>query len=280
MNLDSLSFALSYISYSVASLTKKNFKSSVQEISRLVALHGFEAERHLLRCLFSHVDFSGDGKSSGKDFHQTQYLIQEFASVLSKPNFVSSVCFALENPLHHQKSLRATPSLLPQISRVLRLSRVQEVVLGASLLHSSSAELRQCATQFIRYKLPDLLRSYTDSDSSGQESGLQDCAPEVLHLLLVDLFNKNSEHFGIGSEQKETFFENLKKDFPQDRVPVVLAPLLYSQETDVLMEKGMTEPSSNMSKPMELSHVELIKEVGYGFTARFVLFMLGNFGGL
>ena len=32
--------------------------------------HGPEADRHLLRCLFSHVDFSGDGKSSGKDFHQ------------------------------------------------------------------------------------------------------------------------------------------------------------------------------------------------------------------
>jgi len=33
MNLDSLSFALSQISYSVASLTKKNYKSNVTEIS-------------------------------------------------------------------------------------------------------------------------------------------------------------------------------------------------------------------------------------------------------
>jgi len=33
MNLDSLSFALSQISYSVASLTKKNYKSNVSEIS-------------------------------------------------------------------------------------------------------------------------------------------------------------------------------------------------------------------------------------------------------
>uniref|UniRef100_A0A131YE57 CCR4-NOT transcription complex subunit 1 n=1 Tax=Rhipicephalus appendiculatus TaxID=34631 RepID=A0A131YE57_RHIAP len=267
MNLDPLSFALSYISYSVSSLTKKNFKSSVQEISRLVALHGFEAERHLLRCLFSHVDFSGDGKSSGKDFHQTQYLIQEFSSVLSKPNFVSTVCFAIENPLHHQKSLRPSPLLLPHISRVLRLNRVQEVVLGTCLLHSSSADLCNCATQFIRLKLPDLLRSYTDSDSSTQEGDLQDCSPEVLHLLLVELLNKNSEHFGVTNELKESFFENLRKDFPQDRVPVVLAPLLYGEASDVLMVKGMTEPASNMSKPMELSHVDLIKEVGYGFTA-------------
>ncbi|XP_077542745.1 CCR4-NOT transcription complex subunit 1 isoform X6 [Haemaphysalis longicornis] len=267
MNLDPLSFALSYISYSVSSLTKKNFKSSVQEISRLVALHGFEAERHLLRCLFSHVDFSGDGKSSGKDFHQTQYLIQEFSSTLAKPNFVSIVCFAIENPLHHQKSLRPGPFLLAHISRVLRLNRVQEVVLGTCLLHSSSAELSNCATQFIRLKLPDLLRSYTDSDSASQDGDLQDSAPEVLHHLLIELLGKNSENFGVPDELKETFFENLRKDFPQDRVPVVLAPLLYGEASDALMIKGMSDPSASMSKSMELSHVELIKEVGYGLTA-------------
>ncbi|XP_064466564.1 CCR4-NOT transcription complex subunit 1-like isoform X2 [Ornithodoros turicata] len=267
MNLDSLSFALSYISYSVASLTKKNFRASVQEISRLVALHGLEAERHLLRCLFSHVDFSGDGKSSGKDFHQTQYLIHEFASVVSKPNFVSILCFAIENPLHHQKSLRASGQLLVQISRVLRLSRVQEVVLGVALLHSSQADLRLCATQFVRHKLPELLRSYTDSDTSSTlEGGLQDCAPEVLHLLLVHLLHKNTEQFGIGSEQREAFFTNLRKDFPRDRVPVVLAPLLYSEDIDGLMERGRMEPSSNVSKAMDVSLVDLIQEMGYSFT--------------
>lgn len=37
---------------------------------QLVSQHGAEADRHLFRCLFSHVDFSGDGRSSGKDFHQ------------------------------------------------------------------------------------------------------------------------------------------------------------------------------------------------------------------
>ena len=35
MNLDSLSFALSQISYSIANLTKKNYKSSVAEISHV-----------------------------------------------------------------------------------------------------------------------------------------------------------------------------------------------------------------------------------------------------
>jgi len=39
---------------------------------QLVEQYGPEADRHLFRCLFSHVDFSGDGRSSGKDFHQVR----------------------------------------------------------------------------------------------------------------------------------------------------------------------------------------------------------------
>jgi len=42
---------------------------------QLVEQYGPEADRHLFRCLFSHVDFSGDGRSSGKDFHQVSCLI-------------------------------------------------------------------------------------------------------------------------------------------------------------------------------------------------------------
>ena len=160
MNLDSLSFALAEISYSVANLTKKNFKSSIIEISHLVNQHGEEADRHLFRCLFSHVDFSGDGRSSGKDFHQTQYLIQECCSLLSKPNFVSILCYSVDNPLHHQKNLKPSLHLLPQISKVLKLNRVQEVTFGIALLHSSNNETRQYVTQFVRQKLPDLIRSY------------------------------------------------------------------------------------------------------------------------
>ena len=34
---------------------------------------------------------------------QIQFLIQECGTLLSKPNFVSTLCFAIESPLHHQK---------------------------------------------------------------------------------------------------------------------------------------------------------------------------------
>ena len=74
---------------------------------QLVLSHGLEADRHLLRCLFSHIDLSTEGtkKTNGnsKDCLQIQLLIQECANLISKPTLISHVCYAVDNPLHHQK---------------------------------------------------------------------------------------------------------------------------------------------------------------------------------
>ena len=70
MNCNSFLLALSQISYLVDNLTKKSYRASQQKIQHIMNQHGPEADRHLLGCLFSHVDFSGNGKSSGKDFLQ------------------------------------------------------------------------------------------------------------------------------------------------------------------------------------------------------------------
>ncbi|KAL4234231.1 CCR4-NOT transcription complex subunit 1 [Mactra antiquata] len=266
MNLDSLSFALAEISYSVANLTKKNFRSSVAEINHLVSQHGAEADRHLFRCLFSHVDFSSDGKSAGKDFHQTQFLIQECATLLSKPNFVSTLCFAVDSPLHQQKTLRPSAHLFPQISKILRLTRVQEVVFGLALLDSSSSDIRAYANQFVKLKLPDLLRSYVDADSTvRQEGGLQDIAIEVLHLLLAHLVH-SKEQFGIGAEQKEAFLKTLRKDFPRDRVPVVIGPLLYPETEDISIDK-LTFVTSMQKTHLDASLADMILESGFSCTS-------------
>ncbi|XP_073081669.1 CCR4-NOT transcription complex subunit 1 isoform X7 [Manis javanica] len=268
MNLDSLSLALSQISYLVDNLTKKNYRASQQEIQHIVNRHGPEADRHLLRCLFSHVDFSGDGKSSGKDFHQTQFLIQECASLITKPNFISTLSYAIDNPLHYQKSLKPAPHLFAQLSKVLKLSKVQEVIFGLALLNSSSSDLRGFAAQFIKQKLPDLLRSYIDADVSGnQEGGFQDIAIEVLHLLLSHLLFGQKGAFGVGQEQIDAFLNTLRRDFPQERCPVVLAPLLYPEKRDILMDRILPDSGGVAKTMMESSLADFMQEVGYGFCA-------------
>ncbi|XP_066569688.1 CCR4-NOT transcription complex subunit 1 isoform X2 [Amia ocellicauda] len=266
MNLDSLSLALSQISYLVDNLTKKNYRASQQEIQHIVNRHGPEADRHLLRCLFSHVDFSGDGKSSGKDFHQ--FLIQECSSLITKPNFISTLCYAIDNPLHYQKSLKPSPHLFTQLSKVLKLSKVQEVIFGLALLNSSSSDLKGFAAQFVKQKLPDLLRSYVDADLGGnQEGGFQDIAIEVLHLLLSHLLFGQKGASGVGQEQIDAFLKTLCRDFPQERCPVVLAPLLYPEKRDILMDRILPESGGIAKTMMESSLAEFMQEVGYGFCA-------------
>jgi len=269
MNLDSLSFTLSQISYLVANLSKKNYKSSTQEISQLVALHGLEADRHLLRCLFSHLDLSVEGiKNLSKDNLQVQLLIQECAALLTKPALISNLCYAIDNPLHQQKTLKPSNQLLPYISKALRLSPVQEVTFGLALLHSSNSDTVVCATHFLKQKLPELIRTYTNSDTANTslpEGGLHDTTPEVLNLILKSLFGPG-ETLGVTPETKEVFLKNLRRDFPRELVPVVLAPLLYSYSSDLPMDK-LNQDSSNMANTMlDTTLADLVMEIGYGFT--------------
>jgi len=69
-------------------------------------LQGFEADRHLLRCLFSHIDLKdteGPRNTSHKDYYQAQLLAHQCTTLLNKPSLTSILCFALDNPLLSQK---------------------------------------------------------------------------------------------------------------------------------------------------------------------------------
>ncbi|CAG5118083.1 unnamed protein product, partial [Candidula unifasciata] len=264
MNLDPLSFALSEISYTVANLTKKNYKQSIAAINHLVNQHGAEADRHLFRCLFSYIDFSGDGKSSGKDFYQIQFLSQEFGSLLTKPNFVSILCYSIDNPLQQQTSLKPSPHLFSQISRVLHLSRVQEVAVALALLNSFKTDIVNFALQFAKQKLPELIRSYVDVDTGRQEGGLQDSDIEILHLLLSHLVTQR-EQFGIAQETLDTFLKAVRREFPRERVPAIVSPFIYPSVEDITGKK--LADISTMKKTMtEVSIAEIMMESGYSCT--------------
>lgn len=73
---------------------------------KAIQLQGFEADRHLLRCLLSHIDLKeieGPRNISHKDYYQVQLLAQQCTTLLNKPSLTSILCFALDNPLHSQK---------------------------------------------------------------------------------------------------------------------------------------------------------------------------------
>ena len=64
--------------------------------SQLIELYGPDADKHLFRCLVSSVDFTTDGRNFGKDGQQLQLLSQEANALVTKPNFVSILCYAFE----------------------------------------------------------------------------------------------------------------------------------------------------------------------------------------
>uniref|UniRef100_F7BBD1 CCR4-NOT transcription complex subunit 1 n=1 Tax=Ciona intestinalis TaxID=7719 RepID=F7BBD1_CIOIN len=262
MNFDSLSLALSQISYLVANLTKKNYKQSSIEISNLVDRHYSEAEQHLFRCLFSWIDFSGDGKSSGKDNYQIQLLTQEFNSLISRPSFFTAVINAVENPLSHQKTLYPSATLIPDVSRVLHFTKLKEVILAIALQHSTNPELRKQASKFLSTKVPELVRYRIESFFCVlQELGIEDTSVEVLHLLLAHI----SESEAVSNEEKENFFTVTRKEFSEEQCPVILLPLLYCKEEDYHMERLLSDTSTDIgqratSKPSYLA--ETLHDLG------------------
>ncbi|XP_011168409.1 CCR4-NOT transcription complex subunit 1 isoform X1 [Solenopsis invicta] len=267
MNLDSLSFTLSQISYLVANLSKKNFEDSCRRISGYVQWHGLEVDRHLLRCLISCVDFSkGEpSDSSGKDYFQAKLLKQECNSLLSKPSFTSTLCFAIDNPLHHQKSLNPTPKFFVNLKKTLGLTLVQEVAFAIALQQSENAEIRALALEHTQKQLLELIKNYINSETSNKhhEGGLHDSLPQVLHLILIQAFN-TANPYNLPTETKEKFRKHLRRDFPRELVPVVLAPFLYPGDEEPLQFKielnmAVTQMDSN-------TLVELIMELGYSFT--------------
>ena len=71
---------------------------------------------------------------------------------------------------------------------------------------------------------------FIDSSSSNKETtGLGDASIEVLHILLSYILDLPKEDNLLSEEQKELFLNSLRKDFPKERVPLVLSPLLYSK---------------------------------------------------
>ncbi|XP_050527108.1 CCR4-NOT transcription complex subunit 1-like isoform X2 [Daktulosphaira vitifoliae] len=267
MNLDSLSYTLSQISYLVANLSKKNYKSSVQEITDAIQLQGFEADRHLLRCLFSLVDLKdieGPRNTSHKDYYQVQLLVHQCKTLLNKPSLISILCFALDNPLTIAKPLKPSIQLFLQLSRILHLSPVQEVVFGLVCLESTNYSTY--ALEFVKLKLPELIKSYTNSDFNTDqvtEGGLHDSSPEVLHLILSQVFTVNKIDFGISKESKEVLLQNLQRDFPLEVAPVLLAPLIYPDKLDCPMDKINLDTSSISNTMLDSSLADLIMEMGY-----------------
>ncbi|XP_060519791.1 CCR4-NOT transcription complex subunit 1 isoform X2 [Cylas formicarius] len=268
MNLDSLSFTLSQISYLIATLTKKNQKQVVEELSQLVTLHGLEADRHLLQCLFSAVDFSESTTKVSVQSPHNQVLLKQCSKLLNKPALLTAVCYVTDHPLFNDKALKLGQQLFHHLSKLLRLTAVQEVLFALALRHSSVPEIVSQAQTHLRATVPLLVQSYIETEGSSRqhEGGLHETSPEVLHFILSAILEAPKE-VGLTNGTHTTFLNTLQKDFPKGRVPVVLAPLVYPEQCELAPDMSSEGAGLTGGGMLDTSLADMVKEIGYGFTS-------------
>lgn len=231
MNLDPLSFSLARINQLVGSSTKENSERTGQELSLLVSLHGAEADKQAVRRAVSEAARAGGWEGRGAA------LLQR---LLAHPARASALLHALDRPVKGARSVRLSPT--------------QEAALCLALLSAAEPEARELAAQRLRRRLPELVQGYLDAEGGG----LRDCGPELLQPLLAALAR---QPLGLAPDP---LLRRLRRDFPRDLVPVILAPLLYPDGAETPLEE-MTEDAAGGA--MEGSVAELVREMGYSFTA-------------
>jgi CCR4-NOT transcription complex subunit 1 len=120
------------------------------------------------------------------------------------------------------------------LKKTLDLTLVQEVAIAIALQHSENTEIRVLALEHTQKQLPELIKNYINSETNNKhhEGGLQDSLPQVLQLILGQAFH-STNLYNLPTEAKEKFLKNLRRDFPRELVPVVLAPLLYPGDGEI-----------------------------------------------
>jgi hypothetical protein len=113
--------------------------------------------------------------ASGKDFHQIQLLKECLICSLNKSNFSTIICFAFENSIHFQQQQQQhnnNINIISQLSKILKLNRIQEIAIACLLKNCNKEEIKQAAQYTLEQKLTELTQSVADQQSSSSELGI------------------------------------------------------------------------------------------------------------
>lgn len=216
------------------------------------------------------VEQPAAGSQAQKEVHHqiVQQLLSEFfAPRATRPGFASLVSTVIDRK--PSKTGRPSPTAqLSHLCRLLRLNPPQEVLVRLQLLQETSS--REESLKAITQKLSESLSSYSDA-SATSGVGLEESSPEVIHSLLCYLLTGEADHLGVSSELLEALLTALRRDYPPDLVPVVLAPILYDshgvEATTAKMAQETDASAASNKMAGDNSLADLILETGYAFTA-------------
>lgn len=109
----------------------------------------------------------------------------------------------------------------------------------------------------------NILLFILDGVAPNQEGSLNDVSPELLQLILSLISHGKHTKFGLSDIVYNKFISQLCCEFPRDRVPLILAPLLYAEDIEISAEK-MTSNSQGIltSAIMDTSWSNLVMDIG------------------
>jgi len=258
MNVDSLSSSLSQSNILVLS-NKKNKK----DLNNLLDKYGNDCERHLIRYLFSQVDFSPSDRQKCSYTQQINLLKQGLKDLTAKANFCTTVCTAIDHPLNEQ--VFPSKDLVESISKILGLSKSLGLLVAIALKKSQKQKIRDQAKEFILKKLPAFVSAYIDenekkkeknSEKKEDESKLSDLNADGLHLLLSEIMQNSV----IPEEDLSKFFSLYYKDKDEkDKTHISIHPLCSYD--DLNREKFLSD-ATNPTLP-DVSFADILFDHGY-----------------
>lgn len=114
-----------------------------------------------------------------------------------------------------------------------------------------------------RYVSVNGISSISDTIRPNQEGGLNDISPELLQLILSLLSHAKYKKLGLSEVVYNKFIGQLARDFPRDRVPLILAPLIYTEDTEISAEKMSANSQGILTSAiMDTSWPNLVMDIG------------------
>lgn len=104
---------------------------------------------------------------------------------------------------------------------------------------------------------------FSDTAHSNQEGSLNDISPELLQLILSLLSHDKYKKYGISELTHKKFVSQFSRDFPRERCPLILAPLIYSENTEISADKMSANSQGILTSAiMDTSWASLVMDIG------------------
>lgn len=92
---------------------------------------------------------------------------------------------------------------------------------------------------------------------------MSDISPELLQLILSLLSHEKYKKYGVSDLTNKKFVSQFGRDFPRDRCPLILAPLIYIESTEIPADRMSANSQGILTSAiMDTSWSNLVVDIG------------------